>query len=194
MAQSSGVPLVSLTAYQGLFDHGKLAAGQTVLVLNASGGVGSYAIGLSKAHGATVIGCCSGRSAAYVQGLGADHILDYTLDTSISDQAAALNTTIDLVLDCIGGDSPVQAAISLKDGGILVSIASGQGAAVAERNQVGIGFLVQPNKEQLTEIASLCDEGKIKPVSLTEHPFEEIVQSHQASESGRTHGKNVLVF
>lgn len=165
-----------------------------MLILNASGGVGSYAVGLSKAHGATVIGCCSGRSAAYVESLGADNIIDYTLDSSISEQAAALNTTIDLVLDCIGGDSPGQAAIALKDGGKLVSIAGGNGAALAEKNQVGIGFLVQPNKEQLEEIATLCDNEKIKTVALTEHSFNEIVTAHQASESGRTHGKNVLIF
>ena len=97
------------------------------------------------------------------------------------------------MLDCIGGDSPGQAAIALKDGGILVSIAGGNGAALVDKNQVGIGFF-STTKSNWNEIATFCDNGKIKIVALTEHSFEEIVMAHQASESGRTHGKNFKIW
>ena len=72
MAQAGSVPLVGLTAYQGIFTHGGLSDGQVLLVLNASGGVGSWAVNLAKAKldGVTVIGVCSARSAEYVLSIG----------------------------------------------------------------------------------------------------------------------------
>jgi NADPH:quinone reductase-like Zn-dependent oxidoreductase len=202
MAQAGAVPLAALTAFQGCFDYGALTAGQTLLVLNASGGVGSFAVGFAKNHGITVIGSCSSRSSDYVKSLGADHIIDYTLDASISEQAASIVSTIgkpiDVVFDCIGGDNTAQGVIAVKDGGKVVTIANGGAvtdlcAAKENGSATGIGYLVQPNKEQLTEIAGLIDGGKMPATKVTEMALDDIVAAHQASETGRTHGKIVLI-
>lgn len=202
LSVAGSIPLAGLTAYQGLMDHGKLTEGQTVLILNASGGVGSYAVGIAKAHGATVIGSCSGRSAEYVKSLGADAIVDYT-QGSIAEQAAAWcqenGKQIDLCFDCVGGDNTKEGVTALKDGGKIISIANGGAladlcAAKENGSATGAGFLVQPSTDQLDELGRLIDSGKVKVSKVTEMPLDEIVEAHKASETGRTHGKIVVLM
>lgn len=134
---------------------------------------------------------------------GADHIVDYTKDESIVEQCVAImeelgdGKVIDVCFDCIGDDSTAQGVEALKDGGTIVSIANWGVAAVAAAKTngtaTGKAFLVQPNADQLNEIAAFVDAGKITATKLTEMPFAEIAESHAASETGRTHGKIVLV-
>jgi NADPH:quinone reductase-like Zn-dependent oxidoreductase len=99
--QAAVVPVSAATALQGLCDAGRIEAGQLVLVIGASGGVGSYAVQLAKAFGAQVTGVCSTSKADLVRSLGADHVVDYTCE----DFAEATHH-YDLILD-IGGNPPV---------------------------------------------------------------------------------------
>lgn len=197
MAVAAGVPLAGLTAWQGLFDHGKLAAGQTVLILNASGGVGGFAVQFAKAKGATVVGTCSAGKAEYVTSLGADHVVDYNAEGGIAANVAKLGLTIDVVYDAIGGDNTEQGVKALKDGGIIVTIANGGalgGLVEAEgRGQIGAGFLVKPDAAQLAEIAELFDAGTVKAPAMTEMPFTDAAKAHDAVATGKTHGKVVLI-
>ena len=102
-AQAAVVPVSACTALRALRDNGRLTAGQRVLVLGASGGVGSYAVQIAKALGAEVTGVCSTAKLEYVRSLGADHVLDYTSADPVDGTA-----TYDLIVDT-GGNRPVRA-------------------------------------------------------------------------------------
>lgn len=197
MAVAGSVPLAGLTAWQALFDHGKLTEGQTVLILNASGGVGGFAVQFAKAKGATVVGTCSAGKAEYVTSLGTDHVVDYNAEGGIATNVGKLGLTIDLVFDAIGGDSTAQGLKALKDGGACITIANGgalAGLIEAEgRGQLGGGFLVKPDAAQLDEITALFEAGTVKAPALTEMSFDEAAKAHEASESGKVHGKIVLL-
>uniref|UniRef100_A0A7S1C622 Enoyl reductase (ER) domain-containing protein n=1 Tax=Bicosoecida sp. CB-2014 TaxID=1486930 RepID=A0A7S1C622_9STRA len=194
-ADAGGVPLAGLTAWQGLFDYGNAVAGQTVLVLAASGGVGGYAVQFAKAKGLTVIGTCSERNVDYVKSLGADRVVDYNVEGGVA--AALEGTVIDLVYDAVGGDNTVQGIKALKKGGRIVSIANyGLGdliaAEPAEREITGTGFLVRPSRAQLEEIAALFDAGAVKPLHATVLPLEKAAEAYATLLSGRARGKIVL--
>ena len=201
-AQAGAIPLAGLTAWQALFTHGGVAEGQTLLILNASGGVGSFAVQFAKAKGvATVIGVCSGGKAAYVTSLGADHVVDYTNKDagSVAEQARACagEGGIDACFDAVGGDNTLEGLKALKEGGVCVSIANWGVAKLAEeatytKGLKGISFLVQPNREELDAIAALVDAGKVRIPELTEMPLDECAAAHTLSESHRVKGKLVL--
>ena len=115
--QAASVPVAALTAWQALFDHGKLLAGQTVLIHAAAGGVGSFAVQFAHAKGAHVIGTASARNHDYLRGLGADEVIDYTT-TKFEDVVK----DVDVVFDTIGGETQRRSWSVLKPNGILVSI------------------------------------------------------------------------
>merc|ERR1712000_157530 len=114
--EAAAVPLAALTAYQALHDKAGISEGKTVLIVAASGGVGSYAVGLAKEAGATVIGTCSARNFDYVKSLGASDVRDYNEEDYLKGIEA------DIVFDCAGGKSTTDALAVLKPDGIIVSI------------------------------------------------------------------------
>jgi NADPH:quinone reductase-like Zn-dependent oxidoreductase len=116
---AAAIPLAGLTAWQSLFDAGKLMTGQKVLIHAAAGGVGSMAVQLAKWKGAYVVGTASEHNHDFLRDLGADEIIDYT-KTRFED---AVHDT-DMVFDTIGGDTRKRSWQVLKKGGILVSIIS----------------------------------------------------------------------
>lgn len=194
MNNAAAIPLAGLTAWQGLFDHGKVTAGQTVLVLGASGGVGSFAVQFAKVKGATVIGTCSGRNVDFVRSLGADHVVDYSQgDVAAAVRAIAPNG-VDMVYDAVGGDSSAAGVASAKDGGIVISIANfGIADLCNERGLTGKAFLVAPSAPQLREIGDLIDAGKVRVGALEAFPLAEYRSVFEKSQSGRTRGKMVLI-
>ncbi len=185
---AAAVPLTALTAWQVLFDTADLQPGQRVLIHGAAGGVGTMAVQLAKWKGAYVIGTASELNHEYLRSLGADETVDYN-KTPFEDVVS----DVDVVFDTIGGNTHKRSWQTLKKGGILASIlvkasdeeAAGRGA------RAGYVF-VQPNADQLAEMASLIDGGIVRPVVQTVLPLPEARRAQEMSQAGHTRGKIVL--
>lgn len=188
-AEAASVPLVGLTAWQGLFDFCHLSENQSVLIHAGSGGVGSFAIQLAKTKDTVVYTTCSSKNHDYVRSLGADYAIDYTNQ----DFASAINEQLDVVFDTIGGETLQKSIPLVKKGGTLVSIAQMIGPDVGEKHHIRAGFIfVRPNGTELAEIARLIEQGKIKIPPITEMPFERAKEALELSRTGHTCGKIVL--
>ncbi len=148
----ASLPMPGLTAWQALFEHGRLEAGERVLIHGAAGGVGHIATQLAHRHGAYVIGTATGTGVAEARELGADEVIDRAA-ASFEDAVAP----VDLVFDTVGGEALLRSRAVLRPGGRLVS--------VAEEPPAGQGtyFVVAPNRDQLIELARLADEGALRP-------------------------------
>jgi NADPH:quinone reductase-like Zn-dependent oxidoreductase len=185
---AAAVPLAALTAWQIMFDTAHLAAGQTILIHAAAGGVGHLAVQLAKWKGAHVIGTASARNADFLREIGVDEVVDYT--------AAPFETIVppvDVVLDCVGGDISERSAKVLKPGGFLSWIAGGLSKErIAELGIRAGGILVHVDGEELAAIGTLIDTGYIKPFVEQVFPLSEAPKAHEAIETGRTRGKIVL--
>jgi NADPH:quinone reductase-like Zn-dependent oxidoreductase len=188
--EAAAVPLAALTAWQGLFDHGHLEAGQTVLIHGGSGGVGHFAIQFAKVGGATVWTTVSAQNLDFVSELGADRAIDYQ-----SQHFEEIVRDVDLVLDLVGGETQERSWSVLKPGGILVSALGEPQREKAMQHGVRAvaGYRAQPNPEQLTEIGRLIDEGKVRPVVSATYPLTDVRRAHEHLEQGHVRGKIVLV-
>ena len=185
--QAAAVPLAALTAWQALFDTAGLGPGQTVLIHAAAGGVGHFAVQLAKWKGARVIGTASGGNQAFLRTLGADDTIDYT-----TTRFEEVVRDADVVLDTMGGDTQQRSWVTLREGGILSTILAPPPAeAVPPGKRLGYTF-VQPNAEQLSEIATLIDAGKIRTVVETVLPLPEARSAQERSQAGHVRGKIVL--
>jgi NADPH:quinone reductase-like Zn-dependent oxidoreductase len=190
MKEAGGIPLVGLTAYQSLFQFGDLQENDTLLVLGGSGGVGTLAIQLAKAAGATVIGVASDRNQSYMAKLGADETIDYAagnLGEAVNEVAP---DGVDFILHCSRGDSLEQSIGTLKSGGQLISITNSDPDR-PDDTQFQYVF-VEPNAKQLDHISKLVDDGKIRvPVSKT-YSLDETGQALKDIESLHAQGKTVI--
>jgi NADPH:quinone reductase-like Zn-dependent oxidoreductase len=174
------LPISGLTAWQGLFDHGRLAAGQTVLIHGAAGAVGSIAVQLAREAGARVIG--TGRAAARdtALGLGVDAFLDLQAD-SLEDAGQA-----DVVFDAIGGDILDRSAALVRPGGTLVTITSPP--TVRPQDGRAIFFILEADRARLADLAQRLRDGRLRPIvgavrTLAEAP---------AAFAQRTPGKTII--
>jgi len=185
---AAAVPLAATTAWQALFNKGRLLAGQTVLIHGASGGVGGFAVQFAKAKGAYVIATAASEHIDYVHGLGADEVVNYE---AYCFERVVRN--VDMVLDTVGGETQQNSWQVLKPGGILVSTLSVStppaGAALGVRSA---SFMARPNTAQLAEISKLIDTGQVKVEVQTILPLTEARQAQALSECGHTQGKIVL--
>ena len=187
---AAAVPLAGLTAYQALFTHGKLKAGEKVLIHAGAGGVGIYAVQLAKNIGATVITTASKKNHALLKELGADQVIDYhTTDFS------EVLEDIDLVFDTMGGDVQRDSFKVLNENGRLISIVSQPDEELAKNVAVAESIWLQPDGKQLQEIADLMTEGKVKSVVGHTYPLtpEGVKKAHELSETHHAKGKIVLV-
>jgi NADPH:quinone reductase-like Zn-dependent oxidoreductase len=187
--QSAALPVAGITAWQALFDRGGLERGQTALIAGAAGGVGHLAVQFAKHAGARTIGTGSSRNRDFVLGLGADEYVDYTqqdVGEAVSD--------VDVVLDTVGGETTQSLVPVLREGGIIVTIASAPPEEEARRSGARAELLIaDPNTEQLTHIAELVAAGDVG-VEISERlPLTEVARAHELSESGHTRGKIVLI-
>ncbi|MFP8489560.1 NADP-dependent oxidoreductase [Gracilimonas sp. Q87] len=192
MDEAGGIPLVGLTAYQAIFDFGDLKRGETLLILGASGGVGTLAIQLAKSVGANVIGVASEANHEYMKELGAEITIDYKKNHVGKAVEKAQPEGVDLIFHCSRGDSftEVMEKDVLKEGGKVVSITKSK-PDISDDIEFKYVF-VEPNAEQLEHIAGLADNGKIKvPVSNT-YSLEEAGQALQEIEKLHTRGKLVI--
>jgi NADPH:quinone reductase-like Zn-dependent oxidoreductase len=188
--QAAAVPLSALTAWQALFDHAKISAGETILVHGAAGGVGIFAVQFAHWIGANVIGTASTHNRDLLRELGTDEIIDYTT-TRFEDMVRDAN----VVLDTVGGDTLKHSWGVLRKGGRLVTIAGEarpkQPAAAAHGVRTA-WFIVKPNRNQLTEIADLIDAGQVRVVVESVLPLSEARQAYERGRSGHRRGKIVL--
>jgi NADPH:quinone reductase-like Zn-dependent oxidoreductase len=184
----AAVPLSALTAWQALFEHGKLAAGQRLLIHGGAGGVGAYAIQLAKHAGAHILATASAKNFQTLRDLGAHELVDYTT-TRFEDAAR----DIDLVFDTVGGDLLTRSFASLRNGGTFVSIAGKPDPArAASLNVTPIFFIVHPSRPQLEQIAALLDAGKIRPHIQQIFPLDQARQAFERTLAGHLTGKIVL--
>jgi NADPH:quinone reductase-like Zn-dependent oxidoreductase len=185
---SAAIPLAGLTAWQALFETADLKAGQSVLVHAAAGGVGTFAVQLAKWKGAHVAGTASGRNQYLLRDLGVDQPIDYQT-TRFEDVVH----DVDVVLDSLAGEIRSRSWKVLKKGGILVTLlGQGQLEDAASYGVRGVGILVQPNPAQLSEIAALVDQRKVKPVIEAVFPLQEAAKAQILGETNRARGKIVL--
>jgi NADPH:quinone reductase-like Zn-dependent oxidoreductase len=187
--QAAAVPLSALTAWQALFDHAHLAAGQTVLIHGGAGGVGVFAVQLVHWAGAQVIATASASNRDFLRELGANQIIDYT-----TTRFEEVVHGVDLVFDTVGGDTLQRSWQVIKPGGVLVSIVSPPpSAAVAKGHGVRfVWFVVEPNRDELIQIGALIDVGQLRPIIDTVFPLVQARQAYEQAAKGHTRGKIVL--
>jgi len=190
LPDAAAVPIGALTAWQALFDVAKLKTGQRVLIQAAVGGVGSFAVQLAKWEGAYVIGTSSGRNRSLAIELGVDHFIDYTT-TRFEDVA----TSVDVVLETLGGDNPVRSLKTLKPGGIEVVLAAAPPTEEANaQGKRAVSYSSKPDRAQLIEIGGLITDLKVRPIIDTVSPFDEAVELFKEIQAGHTVGKLVARF
>jgi NADPH:quinone reductase-like Zn-dependent oxidoreductase len=186
--QAAAIPVAGLTAWQALFDRAGLAEGKTALVAGAAGGVGHLAVQLAKHAGASVIGTGSAGNREFVLGLGADGYIDYT-----SQDVASAASGVDVAFDTVGGEATEPLLRTLREGGLLVTIAGSPPEAAARELGVRAELLIMsPDTEQLARIAELVAGGEVRVEIAEVLPLSEIRGAHELSESGHTRGKIVL--
>jgi NADPH:quinone reductase-like Zn-dependent oxidoreductase len=182
---AAAVPRAGLTAWQALFDHGRLAKGQTVVIHGAGGAVGSTAVQLARWAGAEVIGTGRGHSRSVVLELGADRFvaLDEERLEDVADQ-------VDLVFDAAGGQVLAQSASVVKPGGTLISISAFPPFGREDARE--IFFIQESNRAQLIELARLVDEGYLRPQVGAVYPLAQAAEAYSAKAAGGIPGRIVL--
>jgi NADPH:quinone reductase-like Zn-dependent oxidoreductase len=199
--QAAVVAVSGLPALQGLRDHGKLRGGQTVLIIGASGGVGTYAVQLAKAFGAHVTGVCSTTKVDMVRSIGADHVIDYTRD-----DFAEGEQRYDMILDIGGNSSLSRLRRALAPKGTLI-IAGGEtdgrwlGGTDRQLRALALSrfvaqklgtFVSKENHEDMIVLKELIEAGKVTPVIDRTYPLNEVPEAIRYMREGRARGKVVI--
>jgi NADPH:quinone reductase-like Zn-dependent oxidoreductase len=155
---AASVPVVAVTAYQMVFEHAHVSAGQSVLVHGGAGNVGQYAVQLAKRAGALVIATAGARDLNHVREIGADGVIDFhasRFEERVKD--------VDVVIDTIGGDVAERSYAILSAGGVLVSCACVPSPEKAKQHGIrAMFFHVQVTADRLTKIGDLIDAGRLK--------------------------------
>ncbi len=201
--QAAAVAVSGLTALQGLRDQGKVRPMQEVLIIGASGGVGTFAVQIAKALGAEVTGVCSTSKAEMVRAIGADHVIDYTRD-----DFAEGGQCYDVILDIGGNSSLSHLRRALAPRGALI-IAGGetdgrwlggtdrQLRALALSPFVGqkLGtFVASENHRDMVVLKDLIESGKVTPVVDRSYPLKEVPEAIRYLEEGHAQGKVVITL
>jgi NADPH:quinone reductase-like Zn-dependent oxidoreductase len=179
---AAALPISGLTAWQGLFDHAHLLAGQTILIHGAAGAVGSIAVQLAHAAGARVIGSGRTEHRDTVLGLDADTFLDLQRD-QLEDAGP-----VDVVFDVIGGEILRRSAQLVRPGGTLVSIAEPPRVQL-ERGRT-IFFVVEPDRSGLFALEHRLRNGRLRPIVGATCPLAEAPSAFDPSR--RSHGKTIV--
>jgi NADPH:quinone reductase-like Zn-dependent oxidoreductase len=198
--QAAAVTISALTALQGVRDRGRVQAGQRVLVIGASGGVGTFAVQIAKAFGAHVTGVCSTSKVDMVRSLGADHVIDYTADDTDGGQS------YDVILDT-GGHRPLRRLRrSLTPRGTLVIVGSETGGRwLGGFDRTIRAMLLSPfirqtlaalanseNAADLAVLTELVESGKVTPIIDRSYPLEEAAGAIERMQAGQARGKLVV--
>jgi NADPH:quinone reductase-like Zn-dependent oxidoreductase len=201
--QAAAVPVAGVTALQGLRDKGKLQAGQRVLIIGASGGVGTFAVQIAKSLGADVTGVCSTRNAERVGSLGADRVIDYTREDFAGDGAR-----YDLVFQLAGRNSGSELLRVLNPKGTLV-LCSGDGggpwlgpligitralARSSFASQRTVMWIANSNRADLLDLKALIESEKVTPVLDKRFTLADAPEAFRYQGEGHTQGKSVLTI
>jgi NADPH:quinone reductase-like Zn-dependent oxidoreductase len=189
-AEAASVPVVAVTAWQALFDHARLEAGQTVLIHGAAGSVGAYAVQLARRARLRSIATAGTKDIQYVQSLGADKVLDYhtqRFEDEVKD--------VDAVLDLVGGETQTRSFGVLRRGGRLISAVSQPDQQRAKDHGVTAAFfLVEVTTERLRTIAELVDGGELKTRVGAILPFADARDAHLMLEGRRLPPKGKIIL
>jgi NADPH:quinone reductase-like Zn-dependent oxidoreductase len=185
---AAALPHVTLTAWQGLIEFADLSEGQTVLIHAAAGGVGHVAVQLAKWRGAKVIGTAS-VNLPFLEELGVDQAIDYSTTDFVD-----VVKDVDVVLDLLGGETQQRSWQVLKPGGILLSTVQPPSQEIAlslgvRQKMIGTA---PPIRKVLTEVATMVENGQIKPMVSAILPLEDVRKAHEMIEARHTRGKIVL--
>jgi len=192
LADAAALPSVALTAWQALFDDGRLEAGQRVLVMGAGGVVGKYAIQLAVRAGVHVIATASPRSIEAVRAAGAHEVIDHTT----TDVRAAVTEPVDVLLNLAPIDPQDFAALVdvVRDGGAVVSTTAFMATPDDESRGVRAATVfVLRNRERLAELVSLVDAGALTVEVTRRIPLTELPSLHDEAAAGRISGKVVVL-
>ena len=183
---AAAIPQAGLTSWQALFEHGRLAAGQTVVIHGAGGAVGTAAVQLARSVGAHVVGTGRSNVRSRVLELGADRFVD--LEQDRWEDAVG---QVDVVYDIIGGDVLARSLALVKPGGALVTV---MGPPPATRQDIRTVFFIrQPNRAQLVELARLVDAGQLRPPQIgAVYPLAEARNAFTAQANHDVAGKVIL--
>jgi NADPH:quinone reductase-like Zn-dependent oxidoreductase len=184
---AAAVPRAGLTAWQALFDHGKLVKGQTVVIHGAGGAVGSTAVQLARWADAEVIGTGRSHSRQLVTELGADRFVALDADRleNVAGQA-------DLVFDTIGGEVLARSPALLRPGGTLVSVRAAAPPPATRDDIRTVIFIQESSRAELTELARLVDEGHLRPQVGAVYPLAQAAEAYRAKAAGGIPGRIVL--
>ncbi len=188
--ESASIPLAGLTAYQALYDAAKIKPGESIVIIGASGGVGSFAVQFARIADAAVYAVASKTNHSYLTKLGADETIDY----QHADFHKALHDYepegVDVVFDLIGGETLRNACNCVRDGGRVVSILENIGDQFP---RIDFHYVfVEPNVVQLEHISDLIAAGKLKTHVSAVFALEDVGQAHERMETGHTRGKIAL--
>jgi NADPH:quinone reductase-like Zn-dependent oxidoreductase len=198
--QAAAVPIAGVTALQGLRDKGQIQPGQQVLIIGASGGVGTFAVQLAKSFGADVTGVCSTRNLDLVRSIGADQVIDYT-----QEDFTLTGRRYDLIFQVAGNNSLADCRRALTPEGTLV-LSSGEGgrllgpmgriirAPVLSRfgSQKLVGLTAKQTKKDLVVLKELMEGGKVTPVIDRRYTLAEVPEALRYQGEGQAQGKTVI--
>jgi NADPH:quinone reductase-like Zn-dependent oxidoreductase len=200
LEEAAAVPISGYAALQAVRDHGRVRAGQRILIIGAGGGVGAFAVQIAKADGAEVTGVCSSSKTEFVRAIGADHVIDYTKE----DFADGRNR-YDVILDIAGNRPLSQLRRALTSRGTLVIVGAEdagdwlgirrqlRAAALSPFVRQKLGFFISKERSQdLEALRKLLEAGAIKPVVDRTFPLEEVPQAIGYLREGRARGKIVI--
>jgi len=188
--EAASVPVASQTAWQGIFTHGHLEKGQTILIHGGAGAVGAYAVQLASHAGATVMATASGDDEAYLNSIGASRVIDYRE----AQFEQVLREKVDVVFDLIGGDTQKRSFLVLKEGGHLVAATQPVSQEETARHRVsGAMMRLAPSADGLGRIARLLEAGTIRPDVATVYALQDAARAWKdIAARRRSHGKLVL--
>ena len=187
--EAASAPVVSVTAWEMLFDYGKVTEGQTVLIHGAAGNVGGYAVQLASQAGLHVVATAAAGDRDYVRSLGAETVMEYRTE-KFEDSLSG----VDVVLDTVGGDTQQRSLRVLKPGGILVSVVSPVLEAAQKRYGVRAAyFYVDVTAARLNEITERFDSGRLVAHVGTVLPLEEVRIAHEML-GGAPHKRGKIVL
>jgi NADPH:quinone reductase-like Zn-dependent oxidoreductase len=180
------------TAHDGLVDRGLLQAGETVLITGAAGGVGTAAVQIAAALGARPLGVASPPNDDYVLGLGASDVFDYHAPDWVQQVLAVVPDGVDMLFDCVGGETRDQAVGAVRDGGRVISVIPPFGDRQLERGITSESFAASGGRERLEALSRLVNAGRLRAQVEAILPLSQAREGLRRVASRHTRGKIVI--